>query len=207
MKISYWLLATFCLAMFSGCGGNRYYKNYNGERFSKTKWCNLISAEVEYYNTGKTLDEQIRQLQSEGYRVIGFGENDAVVKCDAVGFGSTQCAGSKLNAKNRRRVNKTCQAVGGDVALYDSQRILYLRNMKPQVENEFSGKGDEGEDFHECASRSNYIKPTLLCKKSFFHAKGFYWNPIEEKCELFQGRTETVKEICALGDESSRPSD
>lgn len=174
MKISCWLLATFCLAMFSGCG-NRYYKNYSGERFPKTKWCNLISAEVEYYNTGITLEAQARQLQSEGYRVIGSGS----------------CKGRKLNAKHQKKIVKACQAIGGNKALYDSQRILYLREMS-------DSKNEEKEDDarSKYVRRKDYINKSLLCNKFFYNSKGFYWNPIAEKCERFQGRTETVKEIC-----------
>lgn len=222
MKISYWLLATFCLTIF-GCGGNRYYKNYNGERFPKTKWCNLINAEVEYYNTGRTLEDQIRQLQSEGYRVIGTGENDAVVSCDddswsfslnkpasysnAVwgvnpSFGSSSCVRTKLDAENQKKVVNACRAIGGNKALYDSQRIIYLREI-------FSTRNEEKEDDarSKCVRRKDYIKTSLLCNKCFHNSNGFYWNPIEEKCQPFQGRTEAVEEISALADESSRPSD
>lgn len=211
--------------MFSGCGGNRYYKNYNGERFPKTKWCTLINAEVEFYNTGRTLEEQVRQLQSEGYRVIGTGENDAVVSCDndswsfslnkpashsnAIwgvnpSFGSSSCARTKLDAENQKKVVNACRAIGGNKALYDSQRILYLREMS-------DSKNEEKEEIEDarskCIHRKDYIESSLLCNKYFHNSKGFYWNPIAEKCEPFRGRTETVKEICASADESSRPSD
>lgn len=175
--------------MFTGCGGNRYYKNYNGERFPKTKACSLVSAEVEYYNTGITLDDLVGQYKKD-YRMIGMGFYN----------------GRNLNAKHQKKIVKACRAIGGNVAIFGSNKIFYFREVEDLSDKDVSSN-EYDEDFHECAARSNYIKPTLLCSKSFFHAKGFYWNPIEEKCELFQGRTETVEEICALADESSRPSD
>ncbi len=186
MKISWLLCLAFYLAMFSGCG-NRYYKNYNGERFSKTKWCNLISAEVEYYSTGRTLEELVEHYKSKDSRMIGMGFYN----------------GRNLNAKHQKKIVKACRAIGGNAAIFGSNKIFYFR----EVENESSDEDDENEDFRECAARSDYIKSARLCDKSFFHARGFYWNPIAEKCELFRGRTETVEEICALADESSRPSD
>ncbi len=177
MKISWLFCLAFCLAMFSGCGGNRYYKNYNGERFPKTKWCNLISAEVEYYSTGRSLEEQVRQLQSEGYRVIGTGP----------------CNGRKLNAKHQKKIVEACLSIGGNKALYDSQRIFYLREIS-------YSKNEENEEIEDarskCVRRKDYIKSSLLCNKYFHNSKGFYWNPIAEKCEPFRGRTETVEEIC-----------
>lgn len=184
MKISYLLLATFCLAMFTGCGGNRYYKNYNGERFPKTKWCNLVSAEAEYYNTGRTLEELVGHYKSEDYRMIGMGFYN----------------GKNLNAKHQKKIVEACRAIGGNRAIFGSNKIFSFRERG--VENE------EKEDAEsKCIRRKDYIKPSLLCNKYFHNSKGFYWNPIEEKCQPFQGRTETVEEICALADESSRPSD
>lgn len=173
--------------MFSGCG-NRYYKNYNGERFPKTQACTLVSADLEYYNTGRTLEEQVRQLQSEDYRVIGMGFYN----------------GRNLNAKHQKKIVKACRAIGGNTAIFGSNKIFYFREVDrlSNVENEL-----EDEDFRKCAARTDYIKPSRLCDKSFFHARGFYWNPIAEKCEPFRGRTETIEEICASADESSRPSD
>lgn len=114
--------------------------------------------------------------------------------------------GRNLNAKHQKKIVKACRAIGGNVAIFGSNKIFYFREVE-DLSNKDVSSNEYDEDFHECAARSNYIKPALLCNKSFFHAKGFYWNPIEEKCELFQGRTETVEEICASADESSRPSD
>lgn len=173
--------------MLSGCG-NRYYKNYNGERFPKTKACSLVSAEVEYYNTGITLDELVRQYKNNDYRMIGMGFYN----------------GRNLNAKHQKKIVKACLSIGGDKALYDSQRIFYLREIS-------YSKNEEKEEIEDarskCIHRKDYIESSLLCNKYFHNSKGFYWNPIAEKCEPFRGRTETVEEICALANESSRPSD
>ncbi|WP_295682109.1 hypothetical protein [uncultured Fibrobacter sp.] len=126
--------------IITGCGKkNRYLNNYSGERYHKSRYCNLVNAELQYYATGETFEQQLQRYQQQGYSVIGMGENDAVVSCtqkgsDYVPFEGakwskerSQCSVIKLDNKNQRRVQQACQLVGGNLALYDSQKILYLR--------------------------------------------------------------------------------
>ena len=132
------VLLTVCLV--TGCG-NRYVKNYSGERYSKTKRCDLVNAELQYYAIGKSFEQQLDEYKQQGYNVVGMGENDIVVKCRntgmvsyapagsgiAIGGGQSQCTGTKLDKKNQKKLSKACRAVGAKIALYDSQKILYLR--------------------------------------------------------------------------------
>ncbi|MDY6262805.1 MAG: hypothetical protein SPM09_00175 [Fibrobacter sp.] len=140
-KISLIILVLVAIVLV-GCSGNRYVKNYSGERYSSTDHCDLVNAELEYYSSGRNFSEQIDDLKKQGYKVIGMGDNDVVVNCRnrgsavyapfgvdglAVSSGKSQCTATKLDKKNQKRVRKACRAVGATVALYDSQRILYLR--------------------------------------------------------------------------------
>lgn len=135
--VFFFLVSAVCFLL--GCSGNRYLKNYSGDRYQKTENCDVVNAELKFYTTKQTFDQQLENYRQKGYEVIGMGSNDAVRTCDNSGAsvyigygmfvdgGESECVETKIDKKNQKRLRKACMAVGGRIALYDSKKILYLR--------------------------------------------------------------------------------
>ena len=142
MKLIAMVFTLVSVFVLFGCGNkNRYLNNYSGERYKTTRNCMLINAELKFYASGETFEQQLNRYKEMGYRVIGIGNNDAVVNCTKRGtdyqpFEGTnwskersQCTVTQLDNNNQKRVQQACRLVGANIALFDSQRILYLRNQ------------------------------------------------------------------------------
>ena len=106
MKAKVILSLLIAMALFLTACGNRYIRNYQGNKLPKTKTCAVTSL----LEDDASAKEKIEEIKKEGFHLIG--------KSPRTNFGGPS---------NQKKIIKACRVVGADLAFYAEDTAYFFK--------------------------------------------------------------------------------